>query len=147
AHAEGVEGRDQWRLGDSARRLEQSRHAVAHFLGGLIGEGDGENLARPHAVIQNEVRNAVRDDAGLAAAGAGQDEERTFGVLDGLALPGIELCEEIHSERRAEPLHSSTQQSEVLGAAGWRKLGLFSALRYWSRPPWPRLATSPATTR
>ena len=37
-------------------------------------------------MIVNDLRDAVRDDAGFAAAGAGQDQQRTFGVSNGFAL-------------------------------------------------------------
>ena len=37
-----------------------------------------------------EIGDALRDDAGLARAGAGEDEQRAVDVQDGLALFGIE---------------------------------------------------------
>ena len=44
----------------------------------------------------NEMRDAVRDDAGLAAARAGQDQQRTFDVRNGFALLGIQAFKKIH---------------------------------------------------
>src|SRR6185436_8288430 len=41
----------------------------------------------------------MRDHAGLAAPGAGQDEQRTFRVGNGFSLLGIEALEKIHAER------------------------------------------------
>jgi hypothetical protein len=50
-------------------------------------------VARGH-----DVRDAVRDDAGFAAASACKDENRTFGMAHRLTLLGIEPFEEIHFE-------------------------------------------------
>jgi hypothetical protein len=47
----------------------------------------------------NKMRDAVGDDAGLAAARAGQDEDWAFGSLNSLALLGIELIEKRQSGR------------------------------------------------
>ena len=44
----------------------------------------------------HQVRDAVRDHARLAAAGAGQQQQRTFDVRDGGLLLRIETLEEIH---------------------------------------------------
>jgi hypothetical protein len=37
----------------------------------------------------DEVRDAVRNNACFAAPGAGQDQQRTFGMCDGFALLGV----------------------------------------------------------
>jgi hypothetical protein len=37
----------------------------------------------------NEMRDAMRKDAGLSASGGGEDQQRTFRAVDSLALPGI----------------------------------------------------------
>ena len=63
--------------------------AFLHFAGGLVGEGDGEDVSRRDA-FGDEVGDAERDDAGLAGAGAGQDQHRAVQRFDGLALLGIE---------------------------------------------------------
>ena len=39
-----------------------------------------------HAFVLDQVRDAIGDDARLAAAGAGKDEHRAFGGFDGFAL-------------------------------------------------------------
>ena len=64
----------------SATSCEQRGHALAHLVGGLVGEGDGQNGGRGNVLRRDDVRDAVRDDAGLAAARAGQDQQRTFSV-------------------------------------------------------------------
>jgi hypothetical protein len=44
------------------------------------------------------VADAVRDHAGLAAAGPGEDEEGSFDVSGGLALLRVEGGKEVHGE-------------------------------------------------
>ena len=77
-------------------RPAERSHALAHFAGGLVGESDGQNGRRRHVPRGNDVRDAVRDDAGLPAARAGQDQERTFGVAHRFALLRVQPFEEIH---------------------------------------------------
>ena len=67
---------------------------VAHFLGGLVGEGDGEDLVGLRVAVGDEVRDAMRDDARLARARAGEDQQRAVDVQDRFALFGVEGCEE-----------------------------------------------------
>ena len=45
----------------------------------------------------------MRDDARLARAGAGQDEQRPVGLEDGVALFGVEASEESIPSGTAEP--------------------------------------------
>ena len=80
ADAEAVEGAEP-----DALAGHESLDALAHFLGRLVGEGDGQDLIRPDPLL-DEVSDAPRDDARLAAAGPGQDEQRTIGVQHGFAL-------------------------------------------------------------
>ena len=49
--------------------------------------------------VGDDVRDAMRDDAGLAAARAGQNQQRSFGVGDRFALLRVQAFEEIHEER------------------------------------------------
>jgi hypothetical protein len=44
----------------------------------------------------DQVRDAMRYDARLAAAGAGQYEHGALGKFDGLALFGVQAFQEIH---------------------------------------------------
>ena len=55
-------------------RTEQRLDPRPHFLGGLVGEGDGENLVRLRMAVANEVRDPAGDDARLARPGAGENE-------------------------------------------------------------------------
>lgn len=70
--------------GAAARNLH-GLQTVAHFFGGFVGKGDGQDVVRPDALF-DEMGDAVGDDTGLAAAGTGQDEHRPVAVSDGPAL-------------------------------------------------------------
>ncbi len=93
-----VEGADGQPFGRIA--LDALGDALAHFLRGLVGEGDrGDALGR-HAPRRDQVRDLLDDDAGLAAAGAGEHEQGAVGVQDGGALGGIER---VHADNRSWP--------------------------------------------
>ena len=87
AHAEAVEGRDPHVLG---ARADQCLNTFTHFGGCLVGEGDGENLAGGRAVGCEQVRDAVGEHAGLAGAGARDDEQGRAGVQHGFFLAFVE---------------------------------------------------------
>jgi hypothetical protein len=74
-------------LGDVAAHLVD---ALAHLAGGLVGEGDGEDAPGGHALFE-ELGDAVGDDARLAGARAGEDQQRRAAVVDGRLLFGVEL--------------------------------------------------------
>ena len=73
-------------------------HARFHFTRGLVGEGDGEDVARRDATF-DEVRNAEGDHARLARAGARENEDGAFDGLDGLPLLGVEGTKIQHRAR------------------------------------------------
>lgn len=79
-HAQRVEGADQHILGLAA---DEALGALAHLGRRLVGEGDGGNLARRHAGL-DQAGNLVGDDPGLARSGAGQYQARALGVVHGL---------------------------------------------------------------
>ena len=70
---------------------EQRLDARAHLFRGLVREGDGENFVRLGVAVADEVGDAAGDDAGLAGAGAGEDQQRPFDVQNRFALFGIEV--------------------------------------------------------
>ena len=74
---------------------QQSLHALPHLLGGFVGEGDREDVPRRHAFFGDQVGDAMSDDARLAGAGAGENQQRAFGCLDGFALLFVEGRQEI----------------------------------------------------
>ena len=78
AHAEAVEGGDGG-LGEGGV-AEDPGYSLAHLFGGLVGEGDGEDVVGGDAAFLDEVGDPMSDDAGFAAAGAGEEED---GAVDG----------------------------------------------------------------
>ena len=75
ARARGVEGGDQRGAPAAGAGGQDRRHALRHLAGGLVREGDGQDLPRVHAA-GHQVGDPLRDDAGLAATRPGQDEQR-----------------------------------------------------------------------
>jgi hypothetical protein len=65
-------------------------HPLLHLAGGLVGEGDREDLPRLRIPRTEQVGDAVRQHAGLARARAGDDEQRPALVDDGLPLRAVE---------------------------------------------------------
>ena len=73
----------------AAVRAEQRLDARPHLLGGLVREGDGEHFVRLRVAVADEVGDAAGDDARLARARAGEDQQRAVGVQHRFALFGI----------------------------------------------------------
>ena len=84
---------------------EQGLGPGAHLLGGLVREGDGENALRRHPAIEHEVGDAVGDDAGLAAAGAGEDEDRTLDRQNRFSLAGVQAPQDGRRLSQLRPGH------------------------------------------
>ena len=79
---------DTFADGDRADIFQQRSDAFPHLFGGFIGECHGQ-IGEGGTCVRDDVRDAMRNDPGLAAAGAGQDQQRTFGVGNGFALLGF----------------------------------------------------------
>ena len=75
-------------------RANQRLDTFTHLGCGLVGEGDGENLAGGRAVGCEQVGDAVGEHARLAGAGARDDEQGRAGVQYGLLLAVVEPCGE-----------------------------------------------------
>ena len=90
APAGGMESEDPEPLAASP---EQALEPLPHLAGSLVREGDGEDLVRLRTDRVDQVRDAIREDAGLAGPGAGDDEQRPLGGEHGLPLSGIEVRE------------------------------------------------------
>jgi hypothetical protein len=88
--------------------------AVLHLAGRLVGEGDGEDLRRIGPPGRDDMGDAGRQDAGLAGAGAGQDEHRPVECLDRLALLRVQPIE------IAEPAAARLERTrrQAAGAGG-----------------------------
>ena len=77
--AEGVDGADDGLIdlrpvmAQLLPRQHLPAHALAHLGGGGVGEGDGRHLG--DAVIREQGDVAIDEDTGLAAAGAGGDQD------------------------------------------------------------------------
>ena len=69
---------------------EQPLDAPAHLLGGLVGERDREDLPRLRLVGVDQERDAMGEHACLAAARAGEDQQRPLAMRDRLALGLVE---------------------------------------------------------
>ena len=87
-HADGMEGAEPRHALDHL--ADDLADAVLHLARRLVGEGDGEDLARPGAAEAEDVGDAHGEHAGLAGAGAGQHQHRAVERLHRLALLGIE---------------------------------------------------------
>jgi hypothetical protein len=109
-----------------ADRMERAGHDVAAGLPhetddplpqlarGAIREGDGEDLPWPDALHADQVRHAMREDPGLAAAGAREDEQRPLGGGDGLRLFRVEAGE----DARRQDFGRAPDLGVVRGGAG-----------------------------
>ena len=71
-------------------------HTLAHFLGRLVGEGDRGDAAGRVAATADQVGNLLHDHARLAAAGAGEHQQRAFDVQDRGSLGRIQT---VHGDR------------------------------------------------
>ena len=72
---------------------ESLRDALVHLARGLVGEGDGEDLARPGFAGRDQMGEPRGQCGGLAGAGAGEHEHRAFGRQYGLALRRVQALQ------------------------------------------------------
>ena len=84
AHAKRMEGRND-RLGNRIA-ADQLVHALRHLGRGFVRERDCKNRLRHRTLVLDQMGDAVRDDARLAAARAREDQQRAFGGFDGFTL-------------------------------------------------------------
>ena len=73
----------------------RGRRPGLHLGGGLVGEGDGQEAEGRDAPVLDQVGDAVGEHPGLARAGAGDDQQRTVAVDDGLPLRGVQPLQEL----------------------------------------------------
>lgn len=71
-------------------------HALAHFLGGFVSKRDSHDGGSRDAVALHQVRDSMGDHAGFSAAGAGQQQQRSFDVRNSRLLFGIQALEKVH---------------------------------------------------
>ncbi len=116
-HADGMEGAEPGHALDHA--ADDVADAVFHLARRLVGEGDGQNVARPGAAEAENMRDAHGQDAGLAGAGAGQHQHRAVQRLDRQPLLWIEPGEIRRRRRRG------TRARADAARRGGRRLGRF----------------------
>ena len=95
--AQGVERAEPEALRGFA---EDGGDAFAHLPRRLVGEGDGQDLVGEGAPGQQDMGEAGGQHAGLAGAGAGQDQQRAIDGLDGGALFGVQAGQVVGGEGR-----------------------------------------------
>jgi hypothetical protein len=61
-----------------------------HFLRGFIGKRRRENIVGPHRAAFDQIRDAMREHTGFAAARARENERRAVFTSDGAALFRVE---------------------------------------------------------
>ena len=86
-----VERHHPHRAGGAA---DEQLDPLAHLLRGLVGEGDRQDLVGARLPGAEQVRDPVGEHAGLARAGAGQDQQRPLSVRDRVALRFVEALEQ-----------------------------------------------------
>ncbi len=103
----------------AARAVGKKRaQALAHLGGGLVGEGDGQDLPGADALVGDHVGDAHGEDARLSGTGAREHEERPARGLDGLALGGVEPL-----EVELGPVGRGTPHRRGVGHGGGRRDG------------------------
>ena len=93
AGAHSVEGAHSHVVRHGANEAAQP---FLHLPGRLVGEGDRHDAVGVDAILLNDMRNAMGDDARLAAAGARQDKQRPAGVGHRAALLRVQGCKNVH---------------------------------------------------
>ena len=78
----------------AASSPDQPGDALAHLVGGLVGEGDGHDLPGLDAG-GDQVGDPMGEHPRLAAAGAGQDQQRTDWVRHRLALRRVQALQDL----------------------------------------------------
>ena len=99
---ESVKGADPQVVG---RHFEQRLDSATHFGGGLVGEGDGQQSLWRDTFDVDQPGGAMRQDAGLAAAGAGDDQqwlERGSNRLPLCIVKGFENRSDVHCHTVAQ---------------------------------------------
>ncbi len=86
ANTHAVEGGHPHAAATAGHQVEQT---FAHLPRRLVREGDRQDVPRGHAAIFNQVRNAIRQHAGLPAARARQNKKRPFCGEDRFVLRAV----------------------------------------------------------
>ena len=92
AGAQRMEGA---RLDVPAGLADEADDPLAQLRGRAVRERDREDLPGRHVLHADEVRDPVGEDARLARAGAGQDQQRPFGGRDRPRLLRVEAVDDL----------------------------------------------------
>ena len=69
----------------NSRTGDKRFDAMSHFLCGLIGKRQAEDISRRDASL-NQARDAMCDDSRLTGSGASKDQQRPLEMFDGGSL-------------------------------------------------------------
>src|ERR1035438_9837229 len=103
--SESADSRGRWR----AKAVDRKRSGIA---GGLVGEGDGQHRRWRHVPGRDDMRDAMRDDARLAAARSGKNQQGSVDMVYGFTLLRIKPFEEIHE--RETPYFTMRRRKALL---------------------------------
>ena len=79
----------------SATGADEADQALAHLVGGLVGEGDGEDLPRGGVAGGDEMGDAVGEHPRLARPRPRHHQQRGAPVDDGAALGAVQALEQL----------------------------------------------------
>ena len=96
---------------------------LAQLPGGAVRERDRQDRPWPDALDADQVRDTVGQHAGLAAAGAGEDEERPVGGRDGSSLLRVQPPDDLLC--RGGP--RSRSRVAACSASSWRRSSAVSS--------------------
>ena len=101
---------------------EQRRGPLLHLAGGLVGERDRQNAAGRRAVA-DQLGDAIRDDARLAGAGAGQHQQRPAERVHRFALRGVQIVRHGHPANICGGIQAGASSSSPARRIGGRSTG------------------------
>ncbi len=110
---------------------DQPPDAFAHFAGGLVGEGDAQDFARPCLSREQQMGEARGERGGLSGARACEDEDRAVGGQHRLALGGVQAAQigRIVGRGGGES-HSRTVRERGRAGQAWFA-GAGAAIAHW----------------
>jgi hypothetical protein len=86
--AQGVEG--GYRQSPAVAILQQPRDPLFHLPGGLVGKGDGGDVARRNPARFDQIGDFPRDNPRFAGTRSGKHQQRAIDVADCFRLSGVQ---------------------------------------------------------
>ena len=122
AVAEGMEGAG---VGSGLAAGYHGGNPLAHFLSGLVGEGNAEDTVAGDVAFGDQVRGAVCDGAGFAGAGAGYNQQGAAFVTDGQLLVGVQAVRQRGLRHcSVNRRHGNLLEGSVIGSGGYAFRGV-----------------------